>query len=124
MVRSCSAASGSPKTYSVQAWRLDVLPLCRPPRQALVSLGNFQHFASRNGIKYFRGNPTSIVGTIVPMRRIVKELLRHCRTSPDRPRTNHSRGKSPFQEHRMNIRLGWPALYVAPQLPLITVRGR
>ena len=63
-----------------------MLSLCRPPRQALVALGNFQHFASRDGIKYFHGNSTSIVGTIVPMRRIVKKLLGHRRTSPDQPR--------------------------------------
>jgi hypothetical protein len=68
-------------TYPLQAWQLDVLSLCLPPRQAVVALGDFEHFASRYGIKYFRGNSASIIGTIVPMRRIVRKLLGHRRTS-------------------------------------------
>jgi hypothetical protein len=40
-----------PKTYLFQDWRLDVLPLFRPSRQAPVALGDFKHFASRDGIK-------------------------------------------------------------------------
>jgi hypothetical protein len=83
---------------------MGIFVACRPPSEALVALSNFQHFASREGIKYFRGNSTSVIGKIVPMRWIVKELLGHCRTSPDRPRDDHSRAESPFHEHQMNIR--------------------
>jgi hypothetical protein len=98
------AANGSAKTYLFQDWRLDVLPLFRPSRQALVALGDFEHFASRDGIKYFRGNSASVIGTIVPMRRIVRKLLGHRRTSLIGPQVDHSRGDSSFHERQMNKR--------------------
>jgi hypothetical protein len=73
-----SVARGSRGPYP---WRLDVCSLCRPSSQTLVGLRDFQHFASRDGIKYFRGYSARILSAIVPMRRIVKQLLAHGRAS-------------------------------------------
>jgi hypothetical protein len=100
---STSAAGGSSETPPFQAWRLDVLSLCRPLRQAIVALGDFEHFASRDRIKYFRSNSTSVIGSIVPMRWIVRKLLGHCRTLIG-PTPDPSRDESSFHERRMNIR--------------------
>jgi hypothetical protein len=99
-----SAACGSADTYPLQAWKLDLLSLRRSSRQAFAALSDFEHFASGDRIKYFRRNPSSVIGSIVPMRWIVRKLLGHCRTSPDRPHADPSRDESSFHERRMNIR--------------------
>jgi hypothetical protein len=61
------------------------MPPCCAARQLRVTLSDFEHFASRDGIGYFRGNSAGVLSTVVPMCQVLNKLLAHCRTSPDRP---------------------------------------
>jgi hypothetical protein len=52
------------------------------PRQAFIALCDFEHGAPGDGIEYLNGKLAGIFGTIVPMPRVLKQLLCHLRSLP------------------------------------------